>query len=251
MPTCDDVLTEARRLVEVGRDQHLTIRLLGGVAIRLHCPSATHQTLTRAYADIDLVVPARDGARVEPFLMGEGYTPNKTFNTLSGERRRLYYDPAHNRQLDVFIGAFEMCHKLPIAERLQLEPLTVPLAELFLSKAQIVMLNAKDALDLVALLLDHPVAAGDDETINAGIVAELCARDWGLYTTITINVGKLANLLSEGSIDLGEAQKQVVRERLATLQQVVEGEPKTLAWKMRARVGTRVRWYEEVEEVHR
>jgi hypothetical protein len=31
----------------------------------------------------------------------------------------------------------------------------------------------------------------------------------------------------------------------------MEAAPKSLAWKMRAKVGTRVRWYEEVEEVQR
>jgi len=31
----------------------------------------------------------------------------------------------------------------------------------------------------------------------------------------------------------------------------MDAAPKPLAWKMRAKVGTRVPWYEEVEEVHR
>ena len=50
-----------------------------------------------------------------------------------------------------------------------MEPLTIPLAELFLTKAQIVQMNRKDVLDLLALLLDHEVGPGDAETINSDV----------------------------------------------------------------------------------
>jgi hypothetical protein len=45
--------------------------------------------------------------------------------------------------------------------------------------------------------------------------------------------------------------KSIWIQRLATIQGAMEAAPKSLAWKMRAKVGTRVRWYEEVEEVQR
>ena len=61
-------------------------------------------------------------------------------------------------EFDVFIGDFTMCHTLPLADRLHIEPVTIPLAELFLSKAQIVDLNRKDVLDLLTLILDHGAA---------------------------------------------------------------------------------------------
>lgn len=251
MLICDDVVEEAQRLIAAGAARNLTLRLLGGIAIRLHCPSATHRALTRVLPDIDLVVPASAGPHVEPFLAGEGYSPNKTFNTLSGARRQLYYDLERNRQVDVFIGCFEMCHKLPIADRLQLEPLTVPLAELFLSKAQIVTLNPKDVLDLLALLLDHAVGATDDETINADSIAGLCAKEWGLYTTVSLNVQRLRDILAQGGVELDQAQKELVLQRLGRLQEVIDAAPKSAGWKLRARLGTRVRWYDEVEEVQR
>ena len=46
-----------------------------------------------------------------------------------------------------------MCHKLPLNGRLKMHPVTIPLAELFLSKAQIVQFNRKDAFDIISLLL--------------------------------------------------------------------------------------------------
>jgi hypothetical protein len=180
-----------------------------------------------------------------------GYTPNKTFNTLSGDRRQLWYDEEQGRQIDIFIGDFTMCHTLPLADRLQIEPLTIPLAELFLSKAQIFELNRKDILDLLTLLLDHEVGSGDEETINSDLIAELCAKDWGLYTTVSMTIQKLHTFMGEGDVALDEEDAQVIKKRLVRLQKAMDEAPKTLAWKMRAKVGTRVRWYEEVEEVQR
>jgi len=249
MPICDDVVEEAKRLIQVGEAQGLTLRLLGGLAIYLHSPSAAHRTLARQYPDIDLATLKQNGPAIEPFLVGEGYTPNRTFNTLSGSRRQLYYDQEHNRQVDVFIGSFEMCHKLPLADRLYLEALTVPLAELFLTKMQIVQMNEKDILDVCALVLDHEVGPSDEETINAAYIAHLCGHDWGLYTTLMHSIQKVLTLAE--ALDLERSQRSLIRERLEKLKHAVEAEPKSLPWKMRARVGERVKWYEEPEEVRR
>jgi hypothetical protein len=42
-----------------------------------------------------------------------------------------------------------------------------------------------------------------------------------------------------------------VVERSRTLRKAIEDEPKGRRWKMRARVGTRKQWYEDVEELDR
>jgi hypothetical protein len=42
-----------------------------------------------------------------------------------------------------------------------------------------------------------------------------------------------------------------VRARLGKLDDAIEQAPKTQRWKLRARVGSRVKWYEDVEEVSR
>lgn len=144
-----------------------------------------------------------------------------------------------------------MCHTLPLADRLHVEPLTIPLAELFLSKAQIVELNRKDVLDLLALILDHQVGPGDEETINVDLIAGLCAKDWGLYTTVSMTIQKLHTCLDEGEIDLDAGEAQTIKKRLISIQKAMDDVPKSMAWKVRARVGTRIRWYEEVEEVQR
>lgn len=251
MSTLPLVEDEMQRIVDEARKQGIMLRVIGGLALKVHCHSASLSSLQREYPDIDFVTDKAGAEKLSDFLPSLGYTPNKTFNTLSGDRRRLYYDEARGRQVDVFVGAFQMCHKLPLANRLHVEPLTVPLAELFLSKAQIVELNHKDILDLLALLLDHEVGDGDEETINVKIISDLCAKDWGLYTTVSMGIQKVEEVLTQGRVELDKNQRQMISERLATIKEAMEEAPKTLAWKMRARVGKKVRWYAEVEEVQR
>jgi uncharacterized protein YabE (DUF348 family) len=120
-----------------------------------------------------------------------------------------------------------------------------------LSKAQIVELNRKDVLDLLALLLDHEAGPGDHETITVDLIADLCAKDWGLYTTVSMTIQKLHDFLDEEQIELDAEDAQTIKRRLVAIDKAMDAAPKTMAWKMRARIGTRVRWYEEVEEVQR
>ena len=251
MSTLAHLEDELDRLISEAQKQGLLLRVLGGLAIKLHSPHANHRALERAYPDIDFVTDKASARKLSGFLTAMGYTPNKTFNTLSGDRRQLYYDEERNRQIDIFIGGFTMCHTLPLADRLEVEPLTIPLAELFLSKAQIVHLNRKDVLDLCALILDHEVCPGDEESINSDLIAGLCARDWGLYTTVSLTIQKLQDLVVAGEVELGDAEKQTIQNRMATLQAAMDAAPKSFAWKTRSKVGTRLRWYEEVEEVQR
>ena len=251
MSTLPDLEAEMHRLIAQAQARDIFLRLLGGLAIKVQSPQPMHPSLERKYPDIDFVTNKAGAKELLDFLPDMGYTPNKTFNTLSGDRRQLWYDEQWGRQIDIFIGDFTMCHTLPLADRLHIEPLTIPLAELFLSKAQIVQLNRKDALDLLALLLYHEVGPGDASTINTDIIADLCAKDWGLYTTLSLTAQKLRTLLDEAEIGLDASEIQTIKRRIISLQKAMDDAPKTLAWKMRARVGTRVRWYEEVEEVQR
>jgi len=252
MSTLPNLEDEMHRLVEEAQRQGIFLRLMGGLAVKVHCNLAAHRALIRDYPDIDFVTNKEGSLRLETFLVGMGYAPNKTFNTLSGDHRQLYYDQQRNRQIDVFIGDFHMCHRLPLSDRLEVEPLTIPLAELFLTKAQIVQLNRKDVLDLLSMLLEHDVGPGDRETINSDVIAGLGAKDWGLYTTITQTMAKLRKFMERDEADLlSDEVKAQISGRLDTLQAAMDKAPKNMQWKLRSRMGTRVPWYDEVEEVHR
>jgi hypothetical protein len=245
----DDIEQEARRIVMAGQAQGLLLRLLGGLAIRMHAPSASHRALARSYPDIDFVTLARRSHAVETLITGLGYAPNKNFNLLNGDSRLLFYDHSRSRQIDVFVGQFEMCHRLPIADRLDKESPTIPLAELLLTKLQIVRMNEKDVRDICALLLDHPLGQHDEETINLPRITRLCAEDWGLWKTVSLSLDKVRDFCD--AYDLKASEKLTIIERLGLLRTSLDSAPKSLKWKARAAVGERVRWYELPEEVQR
>jgi hypothetical protein len=140
-----------------------------------------------------------------------------------------------------------MCHEIRFGERLTLEPMTVPLAELLLTKLQIIELNEKDVRDALALLCDHPVGDEDGDAINGAHVARLCANDWGLWRTFTANLDSLNDYL--GRYDLSDEDRQRITGCIQELQARIEEEPKSFGWKMRAKIGERKRWYDLPEEV--
>jgi hypothetical protein len=242
-----DMVEEALRTAEEAESEDLTLRLLGGVAIRLRAKDGLHPAFEREYADLDWIVPKGKSSEAQRFFDSIGYTPHVRFNAIHGRERLLFFDEENDRQVDVLVGSFRMSHQIPFGDRLALEPVTVPLAELLLTKLQIVQLNEKDVRDALALLHDHPVEESDGDAINAAQVARLCASDWGLWRTFTANLEAL-----EGHLDryeLPEESKGRIAERIERLQERIEQEPKPFGWRMRAKIGDRKRWYELPEEV--
>jgi hypothetical protein len=241
------LVEETLRILTAAERSRVPLRALGGVAIYLHTAELMHPSLERNIEDIDLATGKGQVQAVSELLTSLGYTPNVNFNALHGARRLLFHDEKNQRKLDVFVNNFEMCHVLPLTERLELEPVTLPLAELLLTKLQIIELNNKDILDVFALVLAHNVGDHDNETINANWIAGLCARDWGLYRTLQLNLERLRDNLS--AVRLGDPEQSIIAQRLALLAEAIEEEPKKPRWKLRARVGDRVRWYQDPEEI--
>lgn len=243
-----DITAEAVRIVQAGTAQNINLRLLGGLAIRLQAPSAAHRSLARTYPDIDLATDAPSHA-VESLLTRLGYSGDREFNVLNGTSRLLFYDPFHARQIDIFVGQFDMCHRLPLAARLRYDPLTLPLAELLLTKLQIVQMNDKDLRDICALLLDHPISATDAGALNRTRMAELCGKDWGLWKTVMLSFDKVARFCQ--TLELDQSAAQQILQRVHELRSALEAAPKSLGWKARAAIGERVIWYNLPEEVRR
>ena len=242
-----DIVAEARRLLELADAQGVPLRVLGGVAIHLRAPRPLPPALTRAYADVDFVTAKRDSGAVQRLLREAGYEPHVAFNALHGTERLLFFDNANERQVDVFVGGFSMSHRVPVAERLELEPETLPLAELLVTKLQIAELNEKDVRDALALFHGHPVDERDGDAINAARVAELCRTDWGLWRTLTGNLSASRDHLAR--YELPEEEKDRLSAAMDALLDRIDREPKSRAWKLRARIGERKRWYTLPEEV--
>jgi hypothetical protein len=240
-----DPLTESRRLVTGAAAMGLTVRLLGGVAVFMQAP-AEGPLLTRRIGDIDLATGREGWRALANFLKTAGYAGDDMFNALHGARRLLFYDHVNGRKLDVFVGEFSMCHAIPITDRLDRDPLTVPLAELLLTKLQIVELTERDQRDIYNLSFHHHVSDGDGSGIEADYIAGLCARDWGLWRTCRSTIERCLADLSQ--YPLPAEASQLIAERLTALWKRIEEAPKTTRWRVRSRLGDRVRWYAEPEE---
>lgn len=242
----DDIVEEARRVSEAARDGGVPVRLIGGLAIRLH-DDALPLALRRAYADIDLATTGK-GAKATARLMQDlGYVANERFNAMNAGRRLVFYDVERKRQVDVFVGDFRMCHRIDLTARLAVDPLTVPLAELLLTKLQIVQLNRKDVLDVAAILHGHEVTNHDDDAVNGGHIARVLAADWGFWRTARGSMETAEAHLA--GLGLEESGRSVVAARLERLRELIDASPKSLRWRSRARIGERARWYEEPEEI--
>ena len=124
---------QAVELVEFASKRGIELRLIGGVAVALRCPSASHRALVRKYADIDVATRTHDGKKLNALFEEFGYRPDKSFNALQGKTRRLYHDESGENQIDVFISKFEMCHEIPLGDRIEIDQLTLTPTDLLLT----------------------------------------------------------------------------------------------------------------------
>ena len=240
-----DPVSEARRLVEAASGSGITARALGGVAVALQSP-AEGPLLPRRYGDVDLVTIRESRKGVTALLKIEGYVGDDMFNTLNGSKRLLFFDETNQRKLDVFVGEFSMCHVIPLTDRLERDPLTIPLAELLLTKMQVVELTERDQRDIYNLIFHHELSQGGGAGIEADFIAAICARDWGLWRTSKATIEKCITNLA--GYALAPETSAVIIERLKALWKHIDDAPKSTKWRLRSRVGDRVRWYELPEE---
>jgi hypothetical protein len=246
----DDPLPEAVGLGQGAAEAGLPLRLLGGLGVRVLCPDFPPRL--RAGQDIDLACLSKGRKKVAAYLAERGCQPDRAFNGLNGDRQ-MYFTARSGRPVDVMVDRLAMCHTLDFRPGFSQLPLTLPAADLLLSKLQIVELNAKDAHDIVHLLAGLPLSDGPGPAAAPAIdtqrFGQVLAGDWGWWRTVTGNLGKLPAIVAD--------QPELVPPRppfdpiaqAKTLTEVAESVPKGMKWQLRAKVGDKVRWYELPEEV--
>lgn len=239
---------EAQRILSEADRQGVLLRLLGGTAILMRCPSAATPAFERARApDVDLAGLKKDATAIRGVFAAVGYEGNDHFNALHGYKQLMFHGPGGDPKVDVFLDEFTMCHHLDLRRRLGLSVLTLPLADLLFTKLQIVQVNEKDLKDVAALLLDHEVVEGESaEGIDGSYLADLAGSDWGIYTTLTDNLEKVRSYLP--SMNLPAADGSQILARLDRIRGLLDATPKSRGWRLRARVGRRVPWYDLPDE---
>jgi hypothetical protein len=241
-------IATAKRVLAEASDRQIRLKALGGIGCWLHADehSPEARPYLRDYGDVDVVMPGNASAKLAPFMKEIGLAPVESFNVNGGASRRMYVESGSGVQVDVFVGAFAMCHEVPLAD-CAFAPEGHPslsATELLLTKLQVVELSDKDANDAGALLAFHDIAS-DEESIDGDRIARLLANDWGLWRTVTQNLGRLRDRAERDALP---ARAPVVRERVERLTALIDAAKKSFKWKARARVGDRVQWYVEPEE---
>jgi hypothetical protein len=241
----EDLVSIGVGLVETAAAAGVTARLLGGIAVAVRCSSVRSPgPLARPYADLDFATTRSSVKGLRRVFTNSRLSPAERFNAISGHSRLLYYTE-RGTKVDVFIEDFQQCHVLHFANRLKIHPITIPLADLLLTKLQVAQLSGKDVIDMVAMMLDHELA--DDESgINVRYVARLLAKDWGWWRSATETLDRVIAELPH--VQLDPTRASVVHARLRYLRGAIDAEPKTLHWRARSRLGDRWSWRVEPEE---
>ncbi len=239
---------EARRILAEADRRKVLLRLLGGTAILMRCPSAGSPPFERTRApDIDLAGLRKENTAIREVFEAVGYEPNPNFNALHGYKQLMFYGPDGDPKVDVFLDEFAMCHRLDLRPRLPRSKFTLPLADLLFTKLQVVQINEKDLKDIAALILDHDVVRVDnDNSVDAGYLADMAAADWGIYTTLTDNLDKTRAYVADLLLPADAGNRIVAR--IDALRGALEASPKTMGWKIRAKIGRRVAWYDLPDE---
>ena len=240
---------EGVSLATSARDMGLPLKLFGGVAVWVRCPSARRPPLARDYADVDFATLSPSTSDVTRFFESHDCVSDKLFNALHGASRLTFFDHATDRPIDVIVDRFIQCHTIDLRQTLNSAELTIPLTELLVTKLQIVQINDKDLRDLCALLADHPVIPDTADAIDPRRLMELTSGDWGLEHTIRRTLDRIPEAAAR--FELTSSVAETVGERVAEMMQVLDAAPKSIGWRLRDQIGERLRWYEMPEETRR
>jgi hypothetical protein len=241
--------TEVRRILGQVGEEGPYLRLTGSIAVQVRCPEFGHLARQgRQFHDIDFAGYRRHARQITELLTGLGYVEDREVTVVSDGSRAIFEYGPRGLHLDLFYDRLDFCHVIPLAGRLEADRTTLPLAELLLGKLQIVRINEKDLVDSIVLLLEHPLGESDAGSLNLARLARLCAEDWGLWRTATMNLDKVGSL-ARTDRRLGAPERGRIDAQLAAIRDRLQAEPKPLAWRIRAKVGDRMKWYKEVEDV--
>jgi len=243
---------EALSLVHEASETGINLRILGSIAYRLQCPQHLHLfgEMQRALTDVDFAAEKKQNQPIREFFINKGYVPDEGVYMASEGSRHIYLHPETNLNIDVFSDELFFCHRIPFLGRLTLDSPTICTTDLLLEKMQIVEINLKDFKDTIVLLLEHDLSrpgSNSEKTIDTDYIVNLMASDWGFYYTFTTNLNRVKEHVDQFDA-LASPDKDVIRSRIDELINLIEASPKSLKWKLRARVGTKKLWYQEVSE---
>jgi len=264
-------LKEAEKIVEEANAKGLALRVLGGLGVAFHSRESrdfakklgrigTGAVEGQEYSDIDFISYRKHRDKVKELFDGMGYAKRRATLSSAASERQIYYHPKGWFYVDVFFDKLLVAnHPINFVGRLELDYPTATVTDILLEKLQIwEAFSEKDLKDCLVLIKTHAVEEkAQKESIDARYIAKLLSEDWGFWYTATTNLKKIKRFVSEigkfgaeVGIDPSRLETDELKEitgKVEKLLERIEREPKSLKWKMRAKVGTKQRWYNPVE----
>jgi hypothetical protein len=264
-------MLESKAIVDAAKDEGLTLRIIGGLGIAMHCRefsefakklgrTGTGVVKGQEYSDLDFIAYRKQRDRVKELFGKLGYVKRKATLSSAASERQIYFHPKGWFYVDVFFDQLLVAnHPVDFRGRLELDYPTITVTDMLLEKVQMwEVFGVKDLKDCMSLLKAHTIKEGNEkEGIDASFIAKTLAQDWGFWYTATTNlqnirrfVSELDKLGSETQINptlITNEERGDISEKINALLSRIETEPKSFGWKMRARVGTKKQWYNHVE----
>ena len=258
LETQDLMAQEGRRIVDVARDRGVTLRLIGGFAVHEHC--AGLPACRREHLDLDLAGLRKQTGPVIEVFGALGYEERLHVRQTTGlgqaqfARDCVHGDGDGRREhaedhVDVFFDRFKLDHVIDLRSRLDRQAYAIPLTDTLAMKLQMHAPDPRDVRDALMLLATARAEGSGADAIDAEYLGKLCAHDWGMFYDVALNLQRCSEALAELSeAELSKPERERAAARLARCTGAIDRAPKTLAWRLRARVGTRRRWWDIVEE---
>ncbi len=248
-----ELLDLGKQLVEIGAERGVTLRILGHLAIRDHVKDHIEllELLNRVPThDIDFIGYSKEQTQAERMFTDLGYEvdPSVAFSQEYGLKRLIFHHHENEIMAEIFLDQLIMSHTLDFRGRLELDHPTISLVDLLLSKLQIQEISGKDIKDMIALFAEHELGSDGRELIDVSYLLRLTRNDWGLFYTAKKNLDLVKKYSDQYSV-IDATIRQSVKARVDRLTLSMENEPKTFQWKLRAKIGTRLKWYQDVSDV--
>jgi len=243
----------AYEILNAAKTGGVQMRLTGGVAVWIRCPDLRNEILKdRTFKDVDFVAFLKDKERISEILKLKKFTPHpvleadpySSYSRFLRKKNNFWEDIC-----DINYDCIAYNHKINIKKRLLIDEITIPLAELLLSKLQAVEIALQDISDLQALILEHNFANNiDGDKINISLITKLCGIDWGLEKTVKKNIESLLKLTLD-STSLEQSYKMIIKNKLSFLTSQLNNGPKSLFWRARSFIGEKIKWYHDVDPI--
>ena len=142
----------------------------------------------------------------------------------------------------MFLDRVELCHKIDLLPRLAVPARHYPLADLLLMKLQVVEHDDKDFTTWPRCWSISRSPAMTRDAINVDYLCGLAGARLGAVADDD-DGGAAASKTHSASLG-DDAIGATVHEKVTVLLERLESTPKSRGWRLRSRVGDRVRWYE-------